>query len=134
MSTKPERVGRLKEGMYIVIDNEPYRVVSIEKSKVGKHGSAKARIVAKALFGEGKKTIISPVDAKIDVPIIDKRSAQVLSVIENTVQLMDSETYEVFEALKPEDEEIASRLRPGVEVEYWKILDRIKIVKVRGES
>ena len=37
-------IGKIKEGRYIVIEEEPCRVVSIATSKPGKHGAAKARI------------------------------------------------------------------------------------------
>ncbi|MFP3484331.1 MAG: translation initiation factor IF-5A, partial [Caldivirga sp.] len=45
MSTRTASAGDIKEGSYIMIDNVPCRVVEVEKSKTGKHGSAKARIV-----------------------------------------------------------------------------------------
>jgi len=48
------------------------------------------------------------------------------------VQMMDLETYEVFDVAKPEEEEIASRLGSGREVEYWKIMGRYKIQRVKG--
>lgn len=38
---KPTEAGSLKEGSYVIIDGEPCKVVEIEKSKTGKHGSAK---------------------------------------------------------------------------------------------
>jgi len=62
MSTKYVEAGELKEGSYVVIDGEPCRVVEIEKSKTGKHGSAKARIVAVGVFDGGKRTLSLPVD------------------------------------------------------------------------
>ena len=86
--SKPVDVGSIKEGQYIIIDNEPCRVVECEKSKPGKHGSAKARIVAIGLFDNVKRSIVSPVDSKIEVPIIEKRSGQVVSITPTTVQLM----------------------------------------------
>ena len=108
--SRPASVGELKEGSWIVIDGEPCRIVEYERSKPGKHGSAKARIVAIGLFDGAKRSIVSPVDAKVEVPIIDKRSGQVVSVneAEGTVQLMDLETYEVFETLLPKEEELKS--------------------------
>ncbi|RLG92674.1 MAG: translation initiation factor IF-5A [Candidatus Hecatellales archaeon] len=130
--SKPVDVGSIKEGQYIVIDNEPCRVVECEKSKPGKHGSAKARIVAIGVFDNVKRSIVSPVDSKIDVPIIEKKTGQVISISPTSVQLMDLETYETFETSIPSEEEIKSKLSNGVEVEYWKILGRVKIVRVKG--
>jgi len=130
--SKPVDVGSIKEGQYVVIDNEPCRVIECEKSKPGKHGSAKARIVAVGVFDNVKRSIVSPVDAKIEVPIIEKRSGQVISIAGEAVQLMDLETYEVFETPMPSEEEVKSRLAAGVEVEYWRIKGRSKIVRVKG--
>lgn len=130
--SKPVDVGSIKEGQYVIIDKEPCRVVECEKSKPGKHGSAKARIVAIGVFDNVKRSIVSPVDAKIEVPIIEKRVGQVISITPTTVQLMDLETYETLETTIPAEEEIKSKLSSGVEVEYWKILGRVKIVRVKG--
>ncbi|MBS7649979.1 MAG: translation initiation factor IF-5A [Candidatus Bathyarchaeia archaeon] len=129
--SKPVDVGSVKVGQYIIVDNEPCRVVEYEKSKPGKHGAAKARIVAIGLFSEQKKNVISPVDAKIDVPIIEKRSGQIISVIDETVQIMDLETYETFETPLPKESELRSKLNTGVEVEYWRMAGGVKIVRTK---
>ena len=129
--SKPVDVGGIKVGQYILIDNEPCRVVEYEKSKPGKHGAAKARIVAIGLFTEQKKNVISPVDAKIEVPIIEKRSGQVISVMGEGAQIMDLEEYETFETPLPKEEELRSKLSSGVEVEYWKMTGGIKIIRTK---
>jgi translation initiation factor 5A len=130
MSSRPVELGSLKPGSLVVIDDEPCKVVSIDKSKPGKHGAAKARVVAVGIFDGVKRSIVGPVDTTVDMPIINKRTAQVISV-SDTVQLMDLETYEVFEALLPEDEELKNKLDSGVNVEYWEVLGRRKIMRVR---
>jgi translation initiation factor 5A len=130
--SRPVDVGSVKEGQYIVIDGEPCRIVGLEKSKPGKHGSAKARIVAIGVFDGIKRSIVSPVDARIEVPVIEKRSGQVISTTPEIVQLMDLETYETFETPMPAEEEIKSRISDGAEVEYWKILGRVKIIRVKA--
>ncbi len=130
MSTRPGELGSLKPGNLVVIDGEPCKVVSIEKSKPGKHGSAKARVVAIGIFDNVKRSLVGPVDSHVDIPIISKRSAQVVSIMD-TVQLMDLETYEMFETNLPEDEELRKKLEPGVTVEYWEIMNRKMIVRVK---
>lgn len=130
MSSRPVELGSLKPGSLVVIDNEPCKVVSIDKSKPGKHGAAKARVVAIGIFDGVKRSIVGPVDSVVEMPIVNKRTAQVIS-ISDTVQLMDLETYDMFEAMLPDDEELKSRLEPGVTVEYWEILGRRKIVRIR---
>ncbi|HLH45443.1 MAG TPA: translation initiation factor IF-5A [bacterium] len=126
--SKPVEIGELKEGGFCIIDNEPCRIVSVEKSKPGKHGSAKARIVAIGVFDDVKRSIVSPVDARIDVPIIEKRTGQIIAALgNNTYQLMDLENFETFESKV--DEELVNQLAVGDQVEYWVILNRRKIMR-----
>jgi translation initiation factor 5A len=124
-------LGSLKVGSYIVIDGEPCRIVSYDHSKPGKHGSAKARVAAIGVFDSSKHSLVSPVSANVEVPIIDKRNGQVISISSKTLQLMDLETFEVFDTSSVEDE-MRDKIRQGGEVEYWKVLDRIKIVRAKG--
>lgn len=126
------RVGDLKVGSYAIVDDEPCQIVDIQKSKPGKHGSAKFRCSAISIFDGSKRSFVSPVDASIQIPMVEKRSGQIVSIGPATMQLMDLETYEIFDVAKPQEEEIASRLGSGKEVEYWKILGRYKIQRVKG--
>jgi translation initiation factor 5A len=131
MSTKPMEIGALKEGSFVVIDNIPCRVVSMDKSKTGKHGSAKVRIVAIGIFDGIKRNILAPADQRVDVPIVEKKSAQVIAIMPDTIQLMDLANYETFEIRKPKEEEIAAKLASGIEVEYWDILNERHIIRVK---
>jgi translation initiation factor 5A len=124
-------LGSLKVGSYIIIDTEPCRIVSYDHSKPGKHGSAKARVAAIGVFDGSKHSLVSPVSANVEVPLINKRSGQVISISGQTLQIMDLETFEVFETSAIE-EEIRNKIRQGGEVEYWQVLDRVKIVRVKG--
>ena len=132
--SKPTDVGSLKVGHHVLINNEPCRIVEYEKSKPGKHGSAKARIVAINIFDGAKRSIVSPVSARVDVPIIEKRNGQVISISGNSVQLMDLENYEVFFAAMPTDEELKERVATGLELEYWKVMDKTTIMRVKGST
>jgi len=132
MSRKPVDAGSLKVGSYVIIDEAPCKVVEVEKSKTGKHGSAKARIVAIGLFDHVKRSIVVPVDQKVEQPVIEKRAAQVIALTPSSVQLMDLSTYEVFELPKSDVEpELLSKLSPGVEVETWIVLGHRKLVRVK---
>ena len=132
MSYKIGRVGDLKVGSYAIVDDEPCQIVSLQKSKPGKHGSAKFRCSAISLFDGSKRSFVSPVDTAIQIPIVEKKSAQVVSMGPSSVQLMDLESYEVFDVALPGDEDIKSKLESGKEVEYWIILGRYKIQRVKG--
>jgi translation initiation factor 5A len=129
--SKPADVGSLREGRYITVDGEPCRIVEISKSKPGKHGSAKARIVAIGIFDGAKRSFVKPVGASVEVPMIDKRAGQVFSVTPSGVQIMDLETYEYLDAPFPEDEDLKAKLVSGAEIEYWRILGRVKIVRTK---
>ncbi len=129
--TKPVDVGELRVGGYMMIEGEPCRIMDITKSKPGKHGSAKARIVAIGVFDGQKRQFVKPVDANAEVPIIDKRPGQVFAVNPSGVQIMDLETYEYLDAPFPDEEEIKSKLAAGAEIEYWKILGKVKITRVK---
>ena len=128
-------LGALKVGSYIIIDGEPCRIVSYDHSKPGKHGSAKARITAVGVFDGKPHPLVGPVSTKVDVPLIDKRNGQIISKQGDTLQIMDLETFETFETTAVEHE-IRERIVQGDvqgrEVEYWKVLDRIKIVRIKG--
>jgi len=129
--TKPIDVGSLRVGGYMIIDNEPCHIVDIAKSKPGKHGSAKARIVAIGVFDGQKRQFVKPVDLNTEVPIIEKRPGQVFAVNPLGVQIMDLETFEYIDAPFPQEEDLKAKLVAGAEIEYWRILGRIKIVRVK---
>ncbi len=129
--SKPASVGSLREGRYIIVDGEPCRIVGLTKSKPGKHGSAKARIVAIGIFDGAKRSFVKPVDANVEVPMINKRAGQVFSVMSSSVQIMDLETYEYLDAPLPEDESLKAKIVSGVEIEYWRIMGRVKILRIK---
>jgi len=114
-----------------MVDNEPCRIVDYTKSKPGKHGATKARVVALGVFDGVKRSFVKPTDSQVEVPLIEKRSGQVLALLPNAVQLMDLEGYEVFEAPLPEEQDLKGRLANGIEVEYWRIMGRIKIQRAK---
>ena len=128
MATEQAEVRELKEGRYMVIDDEPCKIVSISTSKPGKHGEAKARIEAIGIFDGNKKSVVYPVKHRVQVPIIDKRQAQIVAIMGAEVQLMDLETYEMFHL--PITDDVKDDLKPGSEILYLIAMDRKKITRV----
>ncbi|MBN2488732.1 MAG: translation initiation factor IF-5A, partial [Methanosarcinaceae archaeon] len=118
-------VKELKEGKYMIIDDEPCVIKSISKSKPGKHGSAKARIDAIGIFDSQKRSYIGSVSAKVYVPIVERKSAQVLSISGDVVQLMDMDDYSTFELTIPP--EYKERIKEGLEITYITSLGKMKI-------
>ena len=131
MSIKKAVVKSLKPGSYFIVDDEPCRVISIEKSKPGKHGSAKANITAVGFFTGRKRNVITPADRMVDVPLIDKRSATVIADLGENLSLMDSETYNTYEVEKPTDPEIANKIQNNSEVEVWIVMGKTVIIRVK---
>lgn len=121
-------VRTLRVNRYMIIDDEPCKIMSISTSKPGKHGEAKARIEAIGIFDGQKRSIVHPVKHKVGVPIIDKRTAQVVALMGENVQLMDLETYETFEIPIPEEHK--GQLQPGSDVSYLIALGRKKITRI----
>jgi translation initiation factor 5A len=131
--SKPASLSDVKIGSYILIDGEPCRIIEYDKSKPGKHGSAKARVVATGIFDGSKHSLVSPVSAGIEIPMIEKRTGQIISINkeQGIIQIMDMETFETFDSPPSDDKEISNKLIEGVEVEYWKVLGKTKIIRIR---
>jgi translation initiation factor 5A len=128
MSRTLAEVRELKEGRYMIIDEEPCKILSISTSKPGKHGEAKSRIDAVGLFDGRTRSVVHPVKHKIGIPLIDKRTAQVLAIHGDVVQLMDMTSYENFEL--PLEAEQKDTLKEGMEVMYIIALERRKIMRL----
>ncbi len=132
MSKTYESVGNLKVGSFVIIDGEPCRVVDISKAKTGKHGSAKATVTAVGLFSKSKKVLVAPVDSQVEVPIVEKRIGRIIADLGDKFQVMDVETFDIFEVSKDTiDETIRDKLTTDQEVEYWLVLNTRLIVRPR---
>jgi len=117
----------VKVGRYIIVDGMACVVKSIQISKTGKHGHSKARVEAQGLIDEGvKKIFIRPMSDNIDVPVVEKENAQVLSVKDNKANVMDMTTFETFDLDIPE--EFKDQLKEGVQITYWKLMGQ-KVIK-----
>lgn len=120
MLKKIEPASNLKVGSYVIFDGKACRVVDVQISKTGKHGHAKSRIVATSLTGGSKIIKVCPSHDKVEVPIIEKESAQVLSIHGDTATIMDNKSYETFDIIIPE--EMKEEVKEGEQVIYWIIL------------
>ena len=120
----------LKPGRFVLIDNAPCRVVDVETSAPGKHGAAKMRVTAIGVFDNQKRTLLKPSDADVEVQIITKKKAQVVSVTDSPAQLMDMETYETYELSIPE--ELKGSIRQGAEIEVIESMGRRAIARSLG--
>ena len=125
MASKQVEVRDLDEGSYVMIDDVACTINGYSTAKPGKHGSAKARVEAEGVFDGKKRNLSQPVDAKIRVPIINRKQGQVVSVTgSDEAQVMDLETFDTFTLALPDDVD----LQPDDEIEYLEMEAQRKIV------
>ena len=128
--TKKASVGSLQKGSYIVVDGAACKIVTTATSRPGKHGHAKVNLMAVGILDGKKRNLILPGHDKVDVPIIGKKSAQVLSISGDTANLMDTETYETFDLEIPD--ELKDKITEGAEILYWVVLNERVMKQVKG--
>ena len=130
--TKTVAANNVQKGNFIIMEGAACKVVDVEISKPGKHGHSKVRISAVGLTDDKKRISVMPGHDNVEVPIIEKRNAQVLSVQNNVANVMDSETYETFDLKVPD--ELKEQVVEGSSVLYWTILDERVIKQVKGSD
>lgn len=119
MVSKVIEATEMRTGTFLMIDGNAYQVKKMDISKTGKHGHAKVRYEAISVMTGKKKVGVVPGHDQFEVPHVDKRQAQVLSVHGDSASLMDSETFENLDL--PIDEELKGKVTDGVTVEYWNV-------------
>ena len=123
MARQQTEVRELDEGSYVMIDDVPCKITGYSTAKPGKHGSAKARIEATGVFDGQKRSLSQPVDAKIWVPIINRKQGQVIDVRDGEIQVMDLETYDNF-VMRADEENLSA----DDEIEFLEYEDQRKII------
>jgi translation initiation factor 5A len=119
-----------KNGRIIMIDGVACKVVEVEMSAPGKHGSAKARITGIGIFDGQKKTLLKPSGSDLESPVTTKTRAQVVSTVGDNAQLMDLDTYETYELQIPDS--VKSSLKPSSEVEVLECMGKKVILRIVG--
>ena len=115
-----------KPGTNIILEGIPYTVKNVDISKTGKHGASKCRIEAIGIISGQKKIIVVPGHERFEVPLVEKKKAQVLSLGENTISVMDLVSFETLDV--PCDPELKEQIQEGSNVEYWNV-EGEKIIK-----
>ena len=115
-----------RPGVAVMVDGVPCIVKSNDISKTGKHGHAKCRIEAISVIDSKKKVFVMGGHERMDVPIIEKKRAQILSISGDKASVMDMESFETLELII--SEELKPELKEGDQVEYW-IVEGSKIIK-----
>jgi len=123
--TTRAEIRTLKVGRYVSLDDSAYKILSMSKSKPGKHGSAKARIELEDIFTGQKRSHVGTVTDNINIPIIEKGSAIITHIQGSEVHAMDNKTYENL--ILPVDSEL--NLDPGREVQWMEAMGRYRITR-----
>ena len=129
MVTTRSAIKNLQVGKFVVIDEEPCKVLNVTTSVPGKHGGAKARLEVIGIFDNRRRSIVKPADTEIEIPIVEKKVGQVVAIAGDTAQIMDMETYETFDSKIPE--ELKGKLTQGGEVIYWILMERKMLMQVK---
>ncbi len=132
MSIKQASIGTLQKGSYVIIEGIASKVTGTQTSRPGKHGHAKVRLEGVGLIDGKKRIIVAPGHDSVDVPIIEKKTAQVLSITGNKANVMDNENYETFDLEIPE--ELKGKILEGINVLYWQILEDKVMKDIRGNE
>jgi translation initiation factor 5A len=130
MVTTRTSIKNLQPGKFVVIDEEPCKVLNVTTSVPGKHGGAKARLEVVGIFDNRRRSIVKPADTEMEIPIVEKKVGQVVAIAGDTAQIMDLETYETFDSKIPD--ELKGKLVQGGEVIYWILMGRKMLMQVKS--
>ena len=128
---KLQHASGLRSGSYILVEGEPCVVKDTQTSRPGKHGHAKVRIKATSILTGSNKEIVKPGHDNVEVPIINKKNGQILSINGEDIEMMDMETYEnILADLKLADDEIKDSLEAGQTVLFWQVAGKILVKQI----
>jgi len=80
----PMQCGDIRKGGYVMIKGKATKVVDYSTSKTGKHGHAKAHIVAIDIFTGKKLEDLCPTSHNMEIPFVKHTEYQLLSADEDT--------------------------------------------------
>ena len=115
-----------KPGTSVIVDGSPCIVRSMDVSKTGKHGASKVRMEAIGILDGKKKVVAVPGHERLEVPIVKKLKAQIMSIQQGKATIMDLESFETLDVLI--DSDVLADLHENDNVEYWDV-EGIKIIK-----
>lgn len=132
---KLTHAGGLKAGSYLLIDGSPCIVKDTQTSRPGKHGHAKVRIKATDIMTGSTKEVVKPGHDSVEVPIINKKNGQILSITGDDIELMDMENFENLMAeRKNADDSVKNLIKAGQTVLFWQVMGKILIKSITEEA
>lgn len=89
--TFPTQCSALRKNGFVMIKDNPCKIVEMSTSKTGKHGSAKVNLVGIDIFTGKKYEDISPSTHNMDVPVVTRKEYILISLDESFLSLMDAD-------------------------------------------
>merc|ERR1711972_1247315 len=83
----PQQCGELRKGSHVMIKGKPCKIVDYSTSKTGKHGHAKAHIVAIDIFTKKKLEDLCPTSHNMAQPVVKNTEMQVLSADPDSLEV-----------------------------------------------
>ena len=118
----------LGKNSYFIYNGEIVRVVKKEIVTVGTHSHSKLKLFIRGLFGKGQKSIILGHNDKVETADIRRKTGQVISKTDK-IQVMDSHSYETFEA--EAEQGLLKELQEGDEVTFIEHNNRFIVLEKR---
>merc|ERR1712054_337271 len=114
--TFPQQAGEIKKGSYLMIKGNPCKCVEASTSKTGKHGHAKAHIVAIDIFTGKKMEELCPTSHNLSVPVVNREEYTVMDIADDGMLSLLREDGTTKEDLKmpagtDDDEKLAHEIR-----------------------
>lgn len=122
----------LKQGNYIKLNNEIVRVVRKEVVACGTHSHSKTKLFVQGLFSKGEKSVNMSHHDNVETVEIIKKEGQVISKLPNQVQIMDSTSFETFDA--DLDKELLEELNEGDSVTFINFEKGTRVLEKRRQG
>ncbi|HLC65475.1 MAG TPA: hypothetical protein VJI46_05130 [Candidatus Nanoarchaeia archaeon] len=119
----------IKNGSYIIYDNEPYRVLSREVTVFGTHSHSKLRVTLQNLYTKTEKVINLAHQDRVEILDITRKSGSVISKNKDAYQIMDSVSFLTLDAEKIPS--VQDEINIGDEITFVELPDGIKIIDRR---
>merc|ERR1712232_1419945 len=140
--TYPMQCSALRKGGFVMIKNRPMKIIDMSTSKTGKHGHAKAHLVATDIFTGKKAEDLCPSTHNMNVPVVKRKEYMLIDIDEDDhMSLMDNGTGDVKADVKVPDDSVGKSIRDYFEGESDEIMvtilfacDEEKAVSVKAKS
>jgi translation initiation factor 5A len=102
-------IKKLRKGDFIVYKDVPFRVKGIGSKVIGTHSHSVTKVDLEGLLDKSSESITkSPHEKVEDIEIVRRLGQYIAPSGESMVQVMDMDTYEVFDA------EVLPEVKPGI--------------------